>query len=98
LNKKKITGRGIMSERGKRKLRMGVVVSDKSNKTRQVSIERTFRHSLYERVLRSKDKFIVHDEKNVSHVGDTVKIMESRPMSRTKRWVLIEVVNKASEV
>jgi small subunit ribosomal protein S17 len=85
-----------MSERGKRKLRIGVVVSDKSNKTRQVSIERTYRHSLYERVLRSKDKFIVHDEENISHVGDTVKIMESRPLSKTKRWVLVEVVSKTS--
>jgi small subunit ribosomal protein S17 len=87
-----------MSERGKRKLRMGVVVSYKSNKTRQVSIERTYRHSLYERVLRSKDRFIVHDEKNISHVGDTVKIMESRPLSKTKRWVLVEVVSKTSEI
>jgi small subunit ribosomal protein S17 len=87
-----------MSERGKRKLRTGVVVSDKSNKTRRVSIERTYRHPLYERVLRSKNKFIVHDEKNISHVGDTVKIMESRPLSKTKRWVLIEVVNKTSEI
>ncbi len=87
-----------MSERGKRKLRMGVVVSDKSNKTRQVSIERTYRHSLYERVLRTKDKFMVHDEKNISHVGDTVKIMESRPLSKMKRWVLVEVVNKVSEI
>ncbi|MDR0820648.1 MAG: 30S ribosomal protein S17 [Endomicrobium sp.] len=87
-----------MSERGKRKFRTGVVVSDKSNKTRQVSVERTYIHSLYERVLRSKSKFIVHDEKNISHVGDTVKIMESRPLSKTKRWTLIEVVNKISEI
>jgi small subunit ribosomal protein S17 len=87
-----------MSERGKRKLRTGVVVGDKSNKTRQVSIERTYRHSLYERVLRTKDKFMVHDEKNISHVGDTVKIMESRPLSKMKRWVLVEVVNKVSEI
>ncbi|OEG70950.1 30S ribosomal protein S17, partial [Candidatus Endomicrobiellum trichonymphae] len=78
--------------------RTGVVVIDKSNKTRQVSVERTYRHYLYERVLRSKDKFIVHDEKNISHVGDTVKIMESRPLSKTKRWILVEVVNKTSEI
>jgi small subunit ribosomal protein S17 len=86
-----------MSERGKRKFRTGVVVSEKSNKTRQVSVERTYRHSLYERVLRSKNKFIVHDEENISHVGDTVRIMESRPLSKTKRWVLVEIVNKTSE-
>jgi small subunit ribosomal protein S17 len=87
-----------MPERGKRKSRIGVVVSDKTDKTRQVSVERTYRHSLYDRVLRSKSKFAVHDEKNISHVGDTVKIMESRPLSKTKRWVLVEVVNKASEI
>ncbi|BAG13574.1 30S ribosomal protein S17 [Endomicrobiia bacterium] len=87
-----------MAERGKRKFRTGIVVSDKSNKTRQVSVERTYRHSLYDRVLRSKSKFIVHDEKNISHVGDTVKIMESRPLSKMKRWVLVEVVNKTSEI
>ncbi|GHT59392.1 30S ribosomal protein S17 [Endomicrobiia bacterium] len=81
-----------MLERGKRKCRTGVVVSDKGDKTRLVSVERTYRHSLYGRVLRSKSKFAVHDEKNVSHLGDTVTIMESRPFSRTKRWVLVEVV------
>jgi small subunit ribosomal protein S17 len=87
-----------MSERGKRKCRTGIVVSDKSDKTRLVSIERTYRHSLYDRVLRSKSKFAVHDEKNISHIGDTVKIMESRPLSKTKRWVLVEIVNKTSEI
>lgn len=84
-----------MAERGKRKYRTGVVVSDKSDKTRMVSVERTYRHSLYDRVIRSKRKFAVHDEKNVSRVGDTVKIMECRPLSKTKRWVMVEVVNKA---
>jgi len=84
-----------MVERGKRKFRTGIVVSDKTNKTRQVSIERTYRHTLYDRVLKTKDKFAVHDEKNESKLGDTVKIMESRPLSKTKRWVLVEVVAKA---
>jgi small subunit ribosomal protein S17 len=87
-----------MSERGKRKCRTGIVVSDKSAKTRLVSIERTYRHSLYGRVLRSKDKFTVHDEENASHLGDKVEIMESRPMSKTKRWVLIKVVSKEAEI
>ncbi|MDR0977615.1 MAG: 30S ribosomal protein S17 [Endomicrobium sp.] len=87
-----------MSERGKRKCRVGMVVSDKSDKTRLVSIERTYRHSLYGRVMRSKRKFAVHDGKNESHVGDKVEIMESRPMSKTKRWVLIKIIDKASEV
>jgi small subunit ribosomal protein S17 len=85
-----------MLERAKRKCRTGVVVSDRSDKTRLISIERTYRHSLYGRVLRSKNKFVVHDEKNVSQVGDKVKIMESRPLSKTKRWVLVEVLSKTS--
>ncbi|MCA6085708.1 30S ribosomal protein S17 [Candidatus Endomicrobiellum agilis] len=87
-----------MSERGKRKFRTGVVVSDKNSKTRRVSVERTYRHSLYDRVLRSKSKFVVHDEKNISHTGDKVRIMESRPLSKTKRWVLVEVINKISAI
>ncbi|MDR3307004.1 MAG: 30S ribosomal protein S17 [Endomicrobium sp.] len=87
-----------MSERGKRKRRVGIVVSDKNDKTRLVSIERTYRHSLYGRVLRSKNKFAVHDEKNESRLGDKVEIMESRPMSKTKRWVLVKVANKTTEI
>lgn len=88
----------MSQERGKRKCRAGIVVSDKSDKTRLVSIERTYRHPLYGRVLRRKVKFAVHDEKNLSHMGDAVTIMESRPMSKTKRWVLMEVVKKAVEI
>jgi len=84
-----------MEERGKRKYKVGTVVSDKASKTRSVAVERTYRHSLYDRVLRSKSKFAVHDEQNVSKAGDTVKIMECRPLSKTKRWVLVEVINKA---
>lgn len=84
-----------MAERGKRKYRTGVVVSDKSSKTRLVSVERTYRHSLYDRVIRSKSKLAVHDEQNASKLGDTVKIMECRPLSKTKRWVMVEVINKA---
>jgi small subunit ribosomal protein S17 len=87
-----------MSERGKRKSRIGIGVSYKCDKTRLVSIERTYRHSLYGRVLRSKNKFAVHDEKNESHLGDKVEIMESRPMSKMKRWVLVKVINKAAEI
>lgn len=86
-----------MAERGKRKYRTGVVVSDKSSKTRLVSVERTYRHSLYDRVIRSKSKFAVHDEENASKIGDTVKIMESRPLSKTKRWIMVEIISKAQE-
>ncbi|GMO67408.1 MAG: 30S ribosomal protein S17 [Endomicrobiia bacterium] len=87
----------MSEERKKRKHRIGVVVNDKSEKTRQISIERTYRHSLYGRVIRSKSKIVVHDEKNVSRVGDTVEIMESRPLSKTKRWVLIKVLDRSVE-
>jgi small subunit ribosomal protein S17 len=87
-----------MSERGIRKSRIGIVVSDKSDKTRLVSIKRTYRHSLYGRVLRSKNKFAVHDEKNESRLGDKVEIMESRPMSKLKRWTLVKVINKGAEI
>jgi small subunit ribosomal protein S17 len=83
-----------MIERGKRKFRTGVVVSDKCDKTRQVSVDRIYRHSLYERVIHTKRKFAVHDEKNISKMGDKVKIMESRPISKTKKWVLVEVIEK----
>jgi len=84
-----------MTERGKRKYRTGVVVSDKSSKTRLVSVERSYRHALYGRVIRSKSKFAAHDEKNESRMGDTVKIMECRPLSKTKRWVITEIIAKA---
>ena len=86
-----------MAERGKRKYRTGIVVSDKSSKARLVSVERTYRHSLYDRVIRSKSKFAVHDEENASKIGDTVKIMESRPLSKTKRWIMVEIISKAQE-
>jgi small subunit ribosomal protein S17 len=84
-----------MMERGKRKAKTGVVVSDKMDKTRIVEIVRTFRHPLYDKVLRRRSKFYVHDEKNESHSGDRVKIMETRPLSRLKRWRLVEVMGKA---
>ncbi|MDR2860418.1 MAG: 30S ribosomal protein S17 [Elusimicrobiota bacterium] len=83
-----------MIERKKRKFRVGVVVSDKCDKTRQVSVDRIYRHKLYDRVIRSKRKFAVHDENNLSKIGDKVKIMESRPISKTKKWVLVGLVDK----
>lgn len=84
-----------MMERGRRKFRVGVVVGEKMNKTRIVEVSRTFRHSLYDKVLRTKTKFYVHDEKNESHTGDQVKIMETRPLSKLKRWTLESIVKKA---
>src|SRR5687768_5743469 len=82
---------------GKRKTKVGRVVSDKMDKTIVVSIERLQRHPLYKRVIRLTTKFKAHDEDNDAHVGDTVLIEESRPLSATKRWRLVEVVARAGE-
>ena len=82
---------------GKRKTKVGRVVSDKMDKTIVVSIERLTRHRLYKRVIRLTSKFKAHDERNEARVGDTVLIEESRPLSATKRWRLIEVVSRGAE-
>jgi small subunit ribosomal protein S17 len=82
---------------GKRKTKVGRVVSDKMDKTIVVSVERLTRHRLYKRVIRLTTKFKAHDEANDAHVGDTVVIEESRPLSATKRWRLIEVVQRAGD-
>lgn len=71
---------------------VGVVTSDKMAKTRRVEIARTVRHPQYEKLMRRRTVCIAHDEKNESHVGDTVEIIESRPRSRLKRWELVRVV------
>ena len=82
---------------GKRKTKVGRVVSDKMDKTIVVSVERLARHPLYKRVIRLSTKFKAHDELNEAHVGDTVLIEESRPLSATKRWRLIEIVARAGD-
>ena len=82
---------------GKRKTKVGRVVSDKMDKTIVVSVERLARHRLYKRVIRLSTKFKAHDELNEARVGDTVLIEESRPLSATKRWRLVEVLAKAGE-
>ena len=81
----------------KRKTKVGRVVSDKMDKTIVVSVERLARHPLYKRVIRLTTKFKAHDELNDAHTGDTVLIEESRPLSATKRWKLIKVVQRAGE-
>lgn len=81
-------------ERNRRKEKVGVVISDKMNKTRIVQVERTFRHPLYEKVMTRRHKYYVHDEKNESHDGDSVRIMETRALSKMKRWLLAGVVEK----
>ena len=82
---------------GKRKTKVGRVVSDKMDKTIVVSVERLARHPLYKRVIRLTTKFKAHDEENDAHVGDTVLIEESRPLSATKRWRLVSIVARAGE-
>ena len=81
--------------RGYRKTRTGVVVSDKMDKTAVVAIKTKVRHPLYGKMVNRTRKFKVHDEKNECGIGDTVKIMETRPLSKDKRWRLIEIVEKA---
>lgn len=81
-------------ERNLRKTRIGVVSSNKMDKTITVNVERKVKHPLYGKFLKKTTKFHAHDEKNECSIGDTVKIMESRPLSKTKRWRLVEVVEK----
>ncbi|NLO92441.1 MAG: 30S ribosomal protein S17 [Elusimicrobia bacterium] len=78
-----------------RKTFQGIVVSDKMDKTRVVTVERQVRHRLYDKVMRRKSKFYAHDEGNESKSGDTVEIMSTRPLSRLKRWRVVRVVAKA---
>ena len=81
---------------GKRRTKVGRVVSDKMDKTVVVSVERLRRHPIYKRVVRLSSKFKAHDEENSARVGDTVRIEESRPLSREKRWTVVEVVARGS--
>jgi small subunit ribosomal protein S17 len=82
---------------GKRKTKVGRVVSDRMDKTIVVSVERLARHRLYKRVVRLTTKFKAHDEANEANIGDTVRIEESRPLSATKRWRLVEIVQRAGD-
>jgi small subunit ribosomal protein S17 len=83
-----------MAERNLRKTKLGVVSSNKMDKTITVNVERKVKHPLYGKFVKKSTKFHAHDEKNECSIGDTVKIMESRPLSKTKRWRLVEVVEK----
>jgi small subunit ribosomal protein S17 len=81
--------------RGNRKVRIGQVVSDKMDKTIVVSVERFVKHPLYSKRVKQTTKFKAHDENNECNIGDRVKIMETRPLSKSKRWRLVEIVEKA---
>jgi len=78
-------------------IRSGVVVSNKADKTVVVKVERKFQHPLYKRTVRQSKKFMAHDETNACQIGDVVKIVESRPLSKQKRWMVLEIVQKAGE-
>ena len=82
-------------ERGRRKVRVGKVVSDKMDKTVVVVIERLVKHPVYKRYVRRRTRFKVHDEKNECKEGDTIRFMETRPLSKEKRWRFVEFVERA---
>ena len=84
-----------MVERNLRKTRIGVVKSNKADKSITVTVERRVKHPIYGKFVKKTTSFHAHDEKNECTIGDVVKIMESRPLSKTKRWRLVEVVEKA---
>jgi small subunit ribosomal protein S17 len=81
--------------RARRKVRTGVVVSEKMDKTVLVRIDTAHRHPVYGKIVRSSSKLAAHDEGNEAHVGDTVRVMETRPISKSKRWRLVEIVERA---
>ena len=81
-------------ERNLRKIRIGVVSSNKMDKSIVIVVERKVKHPLYGKFVKKSTKFHAHDEKNECSIGDTVKIMETRPISKTKRWRLVEIVEK----
>ena len=84
-----------MEERNLRKVRTGKVVSDKMDKTIVVAVEAHVKHPLYKKIVKRTYKLKAHDENNECNVGDTVRVMETRPLSKDKRWRLVEIVEKA---
>ena len=84
-----------MAERNLRKTRIGRVVSDKMDKTIVVAVEDNVKHPLYKKIMKRTTKFKAHDENNECNIGDRVEIMETRPLSRDKRWRLVRIIEKA---
>lgn len=82
-------------ERKSRKTRIGIVASNKMTKTITVTVERKVKHPIYGKFLKKSTKFMAHDEEQTAGIGDTVRIMETRPLSKNKRWRLVEVIEKA---
>ena len=84
-----------MAERNLRKERVGIVVSNKMDKSIVITVHRRVKHLVYGKYIGKSSKFMVHDEKNECGIGDTVRIMETRPLSKRKRWRLVEIIEKA---
>ncbi|HYR62849.1 MAG TPA: 30S ribosomal protein S17 [Actinomycetota bacterium] len=83
------------TERGQRKVRIGIVTSDRMDKTVVVQITQTIRHPLYPKIYRRRKNLYAHDETNAIKVGDTVRVMETRPLSKLKRWRVVDVLERA---
>jgi small subunit ribosomal protein S17 len=88
-------GKRVEEDRGRRKVRDGYVIGDKMDKTIVVAIEDRVRHRLYGKIVRQTSRLKAHDEENSAAVGDRVRVMETRPLSATKRWRLVEILEKA---
>jgi small subunit ribosomal protein S17 len=89
------TGSGHTADRGRRKVREGYVIGDKMDKTVVVAVEDRVKHRLYGKVVRQTSRLKAHDEENSAAVGDRVRVMETRPLSATKRWRLVEILERA---
>lgn len=87
-----------MNNRGKRSTMMGMVVSDRMDKTVVVSVERRVQHPIYKKYITRKKKYYVHDEKNDCSIGDKVRIISSRPLSKLKRWRVTEIIEKSKGI
>jgi small subunit ribosomal protein S17 len=85
----------MVEERGRRKVRSGTVVSDKMDKTATVVIVRSYRHTAFKRVVRRRKKYLVHDMENTLKIGDRVRIIETRPLSKNKCWRLLDIIQRA---
>jgi small subunit ribosomal protein S17 len=84
-----------MEERNLRKEKVGKVVSNKMQKSITIAVDRKVKHAIYGKFMNKTTKFMAHDEKNEAGIGDTVRIMETRPLSKSKRWRLVEIIEKA---
>jgi small subunit ribosomal protein S17 len=90
-----VRGQEQVEDRSQRKVRLGIVTSDRMDKTVVVQITQTIRHPLYPKIYRRRKNLYAHDETNAVKVGDTVRVMETRPMSKLKRWRVVEVLERA---